>query len=329
MEQLAKGDPETWNEAFRCLYPVAFEAARSRLGESLATECEDVAIESLSEMMEKGAPVNSDDELKPFVASIARNKATDQLRRHLADKRGGKKTQSLDALLESGEAGYAGLPTEEFLDSLSEQELGRLLMDLSAEVKKEYRVVLRDHFFDQLSYNEIAAKRKISVGSVGVYLQRGLASLRNVIARRPQLKNELLAMVSDTGMVRVLLPLVTAIQLGGWFFDYMIRYQPLKIDESRLSDLERLQMTPEPQVEYGLGERPRSVLFEKLKLKYPQQFEQWQYRQEEMRRRDENIRRRWEFEKRRNRIITIFVLAGLLVGLFYGIIRLLHRLFGG
>ena len=44
-------------------------------------------------------------------------------------------------------------------------DLRDLLMNLSEEVRKEYRVVLRDHqIFYELSHKEIAKKRKIAVG---------------------------------------------------------------------------------------------------------------------------------------------------------------------
>ncbi|HYV26206.1 MAG TPA: sigma-70 family RNA polymerase sigma factor [Candidatus Eisenbacteria bacterium] len=327
LEQLAAGDPETWNEAFSCLYPVAFEAARTRLGESFRGECEDMALETLSEILEKGALVNAEEELKPLAAAIARNKATDLLRRHLAEKRGGNKVQSLEAMMEANAGEPPGLSHDEFLDGLTVQELRRLLMDLSEEVKSEYRVVLRDHYFEELSYNEIAKKRKISVGSVGVYLQRGLASLRNVIARRPKLQSEFMAMVSDESVVRVLLPLVSVVHLGGWFYDNVIRYSlpsvapslaaPPDTDESRLRSAR--EEFPESQ---PLGEPQRELLLQKLKLKYPTQFQLWQPTWEERNRRERefNLRRRRAIL--RNQIIALLVVMAVL----YGIMRFVRWL---
>jgi RNA polymerase sigma factor (sigma-70 family) len=273
LEQLASGDPKTWNEAFRCLYPVAFESARTKLGEDFK-ECEDVAMETLSEILEKGVQINSERELKPLTAAIARNKATDRLRRHLAEKRGGNKVQSLDAMIEANADEPPDMPQDEFVDRLAVLELRELLTDLSAEVKKEYRVVLRDHFFDQLSYNEIAEKRKISVGSVGVYVQRGLASLKNVIARKPKLQGEFLAMLSDASVVRVLLPLVSALQLGGWFYDHLFLFcsAPIRTNigsiENELSDEDQLRIAHEElPTSQPLTESQRISLLEKLKLK--------------------------------------------------------------
>lgn len=326
LEQLAAGDPEIWNDAFRCLYPVAFEAARTRLGENFNGDCEDVAMETLSEILEKGAQVNSEQELKPLTAAIARNKATDRLRRHLAEKRGGNKVQSLDAMIEENAGELSSLPQDEFVDRLAVQELRELLTDLSAEVKKEYRIVLRDHFFDQLSYNEIAEKRKISVGSVGVYLQRGLGSLRSVIARKPKLQGEFLAMLSDASVVRIFLPLISAIQVGGWIVSHAVptgMASVAKNTNDNLSDEDRLQMISErlPHVQ-SLGESQQAVLREKLKLKHPAQFHCWQQAQEGRVHREEPSNRGCSRLNLRNQIIALLVLLLVL----YGIIRLIRWL---
>jgi RNA polymerase sigma factor (sigma-70 family) len=323
LEQLASGDPETWNEAFRCLYPVAFEAARTRLGDGLNGECEDVAMETLAEILKKGVQVNSEQELKPLTAAIARNKATDRLRRHLAEKRGGNKVQSLEELVEANAGELPDVPHTEFVDQLAIQELRDLLAELSAEVKKEYRVVLRDHFLDQLSYNEIAVKRKISVGSVGVYIQRGLTNLRNVIARRPKLQSEFLAMLSDASVVKVLLPLISAVQLGGWFFEHLVRhslvrYRMLENSEENISDDERLNMLREELPESRtLDEVGRSNLREKLKQKYPEQVKLWQQQQQEHIQHEAIAKRRYKRSIMRNRIIAVLVL----LFVAYGIVR--------
>jgi RNA polymerase sigma factor (sigma-70 family) len=217
VDQLAKGDPDGWNTAFRCLYPVAFEAARSKLTEPFQSECEDVAMETLSDILDAGGNLASDDELKPLTAAIARNKASDRLRRQFAGKRGGSKVQSIETADESSATDAIFCPQSDFLEQLSVQEVHELLIALTSDVKKEYRVVLRDHFFDHLTHKEIAKKREISVGSVGVYVQRGIASLRSAIARKPRLQQEFLAMLSDSNLVGVLLPMIAAIQLGGRF----------------------------------------------------------------------------------------------------------------
>lgn len=359
VEQLAAGDPDSWNEAFLLLWPVAFEVARTRLGGTFPGECEDVAMETLSELLEKCAQISSERELKPLTAAIARNKATDVLRRHLADKRGGNKVQSLDALAEAtgGELPYQ--PHDEFLDRLEVMELQRLLTDLFNGVKKEYRVVLRDHFLEQLSYKEIAENRQIAVGSVGVYVQRGLAELKSIIARRPKLEAELLDMLSDANVVRAVLPLVSALQFEGFDFNRDERSEertslpalffpserrpsdtrssislsvpvPHAPQERLPSDDEKLRMSEEtlPTVR-EMSEAERMVLTDRLEDKFPLPFAKWQVTQEERRQQAEAYQARRiqeEREMRRRDTIVWCILLAILAGLAFGILRFIRWL---
>ncbi len=313
LKQLAARDVEAWNEVFRHIYPVAFEAARLRLGETLSNDCEDVAIETLADLVERVVHVNSEAELKPLAVAIARNKATDRLRRHLAQKRGANRGESLEAMLESGNDGPAATPGEEALDRLTIQELRELLTLLASEVKREYRVVLRDHFFDQLSYTEIAEKRTISVGSVGVYVQRGIAALRNVIARKPKLQAEFLEALSDAGAVRLLLPLLSAVQLGGWVLGQS-RFSLNPIDETKLTDEDRLRRDPETlPKEERIGNTQSRALTEKLQSKYPAQFALWQ---------QQKMKERWR--KLRGQFIVCSVLVAVTGAVVYGLVRLVR-----
>ena len=114
LQQLEAGDIETLDEVFRRLYPVAFEAARSRLGGDSRADCEDIALETLHDLLEKGAHTHWVRGLKPFAAAVARNKATDRLRHLWAEKRGGGKVVSLDELRESDGAVLSGASAASF-----------------------------------------------------------------------------------------------------------------------------------------------------------------------------------------------------------------------
>ncbi|MHB8523898.1 MAG: RNA polymerase sigma factor [Limisphaerales bacterium] len=282
LKRLKSGDPDGYDEAYRRLHPVAFEAARSRLGSDFRTECEDIAVETLTDILQRGADVESDEGLKPLAAAIARNKATDRLRRFLAEKRGGNRVESLDALLESGAAEPNRDSPDGFLDPLTVVELRDLLMSLSDHVKVEYRIVLRDHYFNQLSHKEIAEKRRIAVGSVGVFIQRGLAAMRATIDRTPKIKAELLDLIGDAGVVRVLLPLLSAVQIGGWFFDQLTRFSIGKLGKAEPDDLPdevRLQLSREDlPAAVSLPEQKRHALMSLTRQKYPQQFHEWELR---------------------------------------------------
>ena len=292
-------------------------------------------METLSDILEKGIQVNSETELKPLTAAIARNKATDRLRKHLAEKRGGNKVQSLEEMIEANAGEPPDIVHDGFVDHLAVQELRELLTNLSAEVKKEYRVILRDHFFDQLSCNEIAAKRKISVGSVGVYLQRGLTNLRNVIARRPKLQDEFFAMLSDASVVKVLLPLASAVQLGGWLVSHsagMPKFSVKRLPKNladNLTDEHRFQMLREELSDPPLlDELSQAALLEKLKEKHPTQFQVWQQGKEDRDRRQHEQEERIFKEKEARRLQQKSILHHRIIALLiviiilYGIIRL-------
>ena len=77
------------------------------------------------------------------------------------------------------------------LDNLKATELASLLGELQRVLKPEHLAIITDFYQYRLSYEEIAAKHGIAVGSVGVYLKRGLDALRQAAGRRPELLKEL------------------------------------------------------------------------------------------------------------------------------------------
>jgi RNA polymerase sigma factor (sigma-70 family) len=321
LDRLESGDPDAWGEAYHKLHPVAFEAARSRLGNDFQTECEDIAVETLAEILQQGPEVDSSEGLKPLAAAIARNKAIDRLRRFLAEKRGGNKVESLDAMIESGAAEPAGTSADGFLDALTVQDLRDLLVSLSEEVKKEYRVVLRDHYLDQLSHKEIAAKRRIAVGSVGVFIERGLSAMRAAISRTPKMKAELLDLIGDAGAVKALLPLLSAVQIGGWFFDHLRLFALGKIDETRLPDEVRIQLSREDLPEaVCLPESKRRGLMELTRAKYQPQFQRWEIRMEAERQRLRQARQRAH-----RRILVIVLYCAIGAAAAWVVFRLIRR----
>ncbi len=53
-----------------------------------------------------------------------------------------------------------------------------------AELKPPLGEILSDFFLHGLRYEEIARKRGVAVGSVGVYLKRGLEAMRRIWGKR-------------------------------------------------------------------------------------------------------------------------------------------------
>src|SRR5882672_9140369 len=97
-DRLAQGDDDAWNEVFPPLFAVAFAVAKSQLRDRLSSECEDVAMETLSEIAQAKSRPITERELKKLTAAIALNKAKDRIRRHSTAKRGGKITESLEEI---------------------------------------------------------------------------------------------------------------------------------------------------------------------------------------------------------------------------------------
>jgi RNA polymerase sigma factor (sigma-70 family) len=356
-QRLSSGDPDSWNEVFDLLYPVAFQSARVILSGKFGSECEDVAMETLAEILNQAVSVASAQGLKPLAAAIARNKSKDLLRRRLAEKRGGNKIESLDLMIESSGERAVALPQADFLDALTTGELRELLTELSEELKKEYRLILKDHFFDLLSHSEIAAKRKIAVGSVGKYLQRGISCMRDIVARKPKLQNELREVLTDIGAVDVLLPLVTAVQLKPYKPDEegmcplellneeeltralseassTIKYSlvPLSEEErkkqmAKWSDEEILRSTPDELPEArGMEAHQRARMFSELKAKFPVAVEAWTLRKNQEADLEASHQRRRRRHEALVAFVTLLVLAALIGALIFGISRLISYL---
>jgi RNA polymerase sigma factor (sigma-70 family) len=180
LDALKAGDARAWDDAFRWLWPVVFAVAKLKLQPYLPNEIEDVAIESLEQLVKKVPEVKSVEELKPLVASIAHNRAVSLLRARFAKKRGEGKTESLDGEPDGGVAQNELASGHSPLEDLEQKELAERLRKSLAELKPPMGEILSDLFLDGLSYAEIAKKRGIPVGSVGVYRERGLEVLRRI-----------------------------------------------------------------------------------------------------------------------------------------------------
>lgn len=178
LQALQSGDSAAWDEAFVWLWPAAFGAAQSVLPAGLRDEAEDVAIEALEELIEKTRALRSAEELKPLVASIAHHRAVSRVRAHLAAKRGGGQVESLTG---KEDASFSvQLAVDSPLAALEQKELSELLSKLMAELKPPQGEILGDFFSRGLSYDEIAKKHGLAIGSVGVYLKRGLEAIRRL-----------------------------------------------------------------------------------------------------------------------------------------------------
>src|ERR1017187_5347598 len=180
LQALQCGDAAAWDMAFPWLWPAAFGAAQVTLQPYLPAEVEDVAIEALEALVEKVRELKSVEELKPLVASIAHHRAVSLLRERFAKKRGQGKTESLEAVQEANMVDCPDPTADSPLAALEQKEVAECLSRTLSELKPPQGAVLTDFFLDGLSYEGIARKRGIPIGSVGVYLKRGLEALRRI-----------------------------------------------------------------------------------------------------------------------------------------------------
>jgi len=178
LQALQRGDAAAWDAAFAWLWPAAFGAAQVTLQPFLPGDVEDVAIEALEELVEKVWNLRSVEELKPVVASIAHHRAVSRLRQHFAAKRGSGQTQSLEATQQEAGDALEANAADSPLAALEQRELAEILRKLLAELKPPQGELLADFFLHGSSYEEIAKKHGLAIGSVGVYLKRGLDAIR-------------------------------------------------------------------------------------------------------------------------------------------------------
>lgn len=183
LRALQAGDEAAWDAAFDWLWPTVFAVAQLKLQPFLPDETEDSAIEALEELVDKVRAVKSAEELKPLAASISHHRAVSRLREQFAKKRGAGKTESLDAPMdESGHRNEPASETSPFAE-LEQKELAERLRWSLAELKPPQGEILSDFFLLGLRYEEITEKRGVAIGSVGVYLKRGLEAMRKIWGR--------------------------------------------------------------------------------------------------------------------------------------------------
>ena len=184
LRSLQRGDGAAWDEAFGWLWPTVFAVAQLKLQPYFPSEVEDVAIESLEELVEKVRAVKSSEELKPLAASIAHHRAVSLLRERFAKKRGEGKTESLDDPADNGETKHDPPSDHSPLADLEQRELAERLGRSLAELRPPLGEILSDFFLHGMRYEEIAKKRAVAVGSVGVNLKRGLEAMRRIWGER-------------------------------------------------------------------------------------------------------------------------------------------------
>lgn len=198
-EKLQAGDEGEWERAYPALYQAGLKVAcgyRAQMGEA---DEDDFIIQAVERACAEVTKKTSFKHLCDFVATATKNAIRDELKRRDAVRHGGGKVDSLDAL-------RGGVVAEGSQDSSSGDEqhsrevaiemrivpdeathilmLAELHECALGKIERRYSDVLRDRWIEGLDYEEIAKKRGLSIGSVGVYIRRGLDAMLEFVPER-------------------------------------------------------------------------------------------------------------------------------------------------
>jgi len=180
MDRLRRGGNEAWKETFLILFPITVRSAWRVLPNR--EDAEDIAMKTLAEVSKSGfldKRCKTFDELKNLTRTIAKRRAIDELRKGMAERRGAGKVDSLDE--EKIDLASALDPRED----VEIAELVRLVIQVAEEdLNEKERGILFDRFTLGLKLREIAEKRDIAEGGIGVMLGRIIEKIRKGLRQR-------------------------------------------------------------------------------------------------------------------------------------------------
>ncbi len=175
IEQLKAGDRNAWNRAFEVLYAISLSVCCASASGLNHQEHEDVAMEAVGEVVEFVEKVDSFEDCKKLVVTISKNRLVDRFRQRATQKHGAGKVESLEAK-EGFDAVDATQQQPDALVLLGENAL--ILAKALKQVPEQYRKAVEDFYLKGSTQQEIADRLGLKIGSIGVYLDRGLKALR-------------------------------------------------------------------------------------------------------------------------------------------------------
>lgn len=108
-----------------------------------------------------------------WLATIARNRSIDRLRAGA----GGRRLRPLDDALEVGDDAPSALDTVERGDE------HRRLIDCLGELEPRHAGAIRAAFLDGATYDELARRMEVPLGTMKTWIRRGLIRLRGCLER--------------------------------------------------------------------------------------------------------------------------------------------------
>lgn len=186
LDQLKTGDRIAWDRAFKYFYGVILNTISGSTGTLISMEdIEDIAIQAITRITENYLDVeNSIDSLKRLVVTTAQNLLKDLVRNRKAEKRGAGMVDSIEDNPSAMNAASDSLSPDQVVARTEEAFIIRQAM---SQVSEKYRVIAEDFYFLGLTQQEIADKRGLKIGSIGVYLKRALEVLKPILGKSGRL----------------------------------------------------------------------------------------------------------------------------------------------
>ncbi len=177
LERARTGDARAFQELVRQYLPRVLALAKGLVGGML--DAEDVAQEVFFKVHQKLATFREDSSFYTWLYRVTVNTATDLRKR--------RRSQALQQTED-----FERLPIadtrDEPLVALSRTDLAAEVRSAMAEIPTKFRAVLVLREIEQLSYEEIAATMKCSIGTVESRLFRARARLKAILERRLEVK---------------------------------------------------------------------------------------------------------------------------------------------
>jgi RNA polymerase sigma factor (sigma-70 family) len=163
---------------------MALRAAHHPEARLVSWEAEDVAHESILELISQIDAVTSTDEMKALVITIAFRRAISVARRKSAIKR--TRPDNDESLPPEADA-----PSTTELTDIERREMIGLLSQAFASLDEQTRLFLKEKIELNLTYKEISLRHGAPLGTVCIKVARGLRKIRACLQQTPELMKEL------------------------------------------------------------------------------------------------------------------------------------------
>lgn len=181
LEQLKVGDRPSWDLAFNCFYGLVVNVLSGGTNSICHADLEDIAIESITKLIESYVDkATSLEELKKLVITIAKNQFKDLLERLKAKKRGSGAVESLQDQPEGTDFASSSQSPDQDAQTA---EISILVNEALNQIPEKYRDVVKDRYLLDMTQQEIAQKRGLKIGSIGVYINRGIEALEPILKK--------------------------------------------------------------------------------------------------------------------------------------------------